>query len=66
MTDVRNIFKYVYLLYTKYKDKLNTDSDWEELVKESSELYKKYKSKLAKEMIVSIMEQLELEAREIE
>lgn len=66
MTDVRNIFKYVYLLYTKYKDKLNTDADWKELCKESSELYKKYKSKLAKEMIVSILEQLELEAREIE
>lgn len=66
MTDVRNIFKYVYLLYTKYKDRLNTDTDWEELLKESSELYEKYKSKLAKEMIVSIMEQLELEAREIE
>lgn len=64
MTDVRNIFKYVYLLYTKYKDRLNTDTDWEELLKESSELYEKYKSKLAKEMIVSIMEQLEREAME--
>ena len=66
MTDVKNIFKYVYLLYIKYKDKLNTDSDWEELLKESNDLYKKYKSKLAREMIVSVMEQLELEAREIE
>ena len=64
MTDVKNIFKYVYLLYTKYKDKLNTDSDWEELLKESNDLYKKYKSKLAREMIVSVIDQLEREARE--
>ena len=63
MTDVKNIFKYVYLLYTKYKDKLNTDSDWEELLKESNDLYKKYKSKLAREMIVSVIEQLEREAK---
>lgn len=65
MTDVKNIFKYVYLLYTKYKG-IKINDNWDEVVKESNELYEKYKSKLAKEMVVSIMKQLEREAREVE
>lgn len=64
MADVRNIFKYVYLLYTKYKG-IKLNDNWDELTKEANELYEKYKSQIAKEMIVSIMEQLEREAREM-
>ena len=26
--DVKNIFKYVYIFYTKHKGKLHTDTEW--------------------------------------
>jgi len=50
---VRLIFKYTYLLYTKFKGS-KTEQDYQNLVKECRELYKKLPFELCERILLEI------------
>ena len=50
---VKQIFKYTYLLYTKYKDS-KTELDYQNLVKECHKLIKKYSFELCEGILLEI------------
>lgn len=62
---VKGVFKDTYNLYTKYHG-LGLHDDWSQVFQEKSEIYNRYKCPIAKELILSVINQLEREAREVE
>lgn len=50
---VRLIFKYTYLLYTKFKDS-KTEQDYQDLVKECHELNKRFPFELCESILLEI------------
>lgn len=62
-TDVKNIFKYVYLFYTKYHNSIHNDSDWVTAIAESKELYKRFPDKICQDMIFAVINQLDREGK---
>lgn len=51
---IRMIYKDTYNFYLKWKD-INKEEDWDLLVKEEHELYKKYPFDLCKSILVEIL-----------
>jgi hypothetical protein len=52
---VKDIFKYTYLIYTKYKDS-KTDQDFHNLLKECHELQAKYHFELCEKILLEVCE----------
>ncbi|WP_310603582.1 hypothetical protein [Anaerosporobacter sp.] len=61
--DVKGIFCDVYKFYLKYKDSKN-DEEFQALVNESHELYKKYNFDLCKNMLLEVTEVIDNNVKE--
>lgn len=55
---IRLIFKETYNFFTKYNN-IHKDEEWEELIKKTHELYKKYPFKLCEKLLVELLEVIE-------
>lgn len=60
---VKLIFKYTYLIYTKYKDS-KTDEDFQNLVKECHVLNKQYPFELCKNILLEICNVIDRDYKE--
>lgn len=62
--DVKGIFCDVYKFYLKYKDS-KTEEEFQALVKESHEIYKKYEFDMCKDMLLQVIEVIDNNVKEV-
>lgn len=61
--EVKNIFKYTYLLFDKYKD-AKTEQDFEMLVEEARKIQAQYPFQICEKIIVEVLSVIETYWRE--